>query len=113
MNPNGNPGLKPHSHPSPRRRFFGILRPERRDIELLLLFSLMNGVLLIAQPMAVDAVVNNVAFGGEQKVYLQALIIIAIALGMFLGVSALMRGTQAYVMETIERRIFVRMAADL
>ncbi|MFZ9854199.1 MAG: peptidase domain-containing ABC transporter [Limisphaerales bacterium] len=113
MNPNGTPGSKPHSHPSPRQRFFGILRPERRDIEVLLLFSLMNGVLLIAQPMAVDAVVNNIAFGGEQKVYLQALIIIAIALGMFLGVSALMRGTQAYVMETIERRLFVRMAADL
>ena len=114
MNPNGTSGSTAHHrHPSPRQRFFGILRPERRDIEVLLLFSLMNGVLLIAQPMAVDAVVNNIAFGGEQKVYLQALIIIAIALGMFLGVSALMRGTQAYVMETIERRLFVRMAADL
>ncbi len=113
MNANGHPGSPPHRHPSPRQRFFGILRPERRDIEVLLLFSLMNGVLLIAQPMAVDAVVNNIAFGGEQKVYLQALIIIAVALGMFLGVSALMRATQAYVMETIERRLFVRMAADL
>ena len=114
MNPNGTSGSTAHHrHPSPRQRFFGILRPERRDIEVLLLFSLMNGVLLIAQPMAVDAVVNNIAFGGEQKVYLQALIIIAIALGMLLGVSALTRGTQAYVMETIERRLFVRMAADL
>lgn len=113
MNPNGTQRSKPHNRPSPRQRFFGILRPERRDIEVLLLFSLMNGVLLIAQPMAVDAVVNNIAFGGEQKVYLQALVIIAITLGMFLGVSALMRGTQAYVMETIERRLFVRMAADL
>lgn len=113
MNPNGNTEPTPHRHPSPRQRFFGILRPERRDIEVLLLFSLMNGVLLIAQPMAVDAVVNNIAFGGEQKVFLQALVIIAVALGTFLGVSALMRGAQAYVMETIERRLFVRMAADL
>lgn len=102
-----------HPHPEPYHRLFSLLRPDQRDIGVILIFSLLNGILLIAQPLAVDAVVNNIAFGGEQSVYVQALVIISLALFIFLVLMAVMRAAQYYVMEIIQRRLFVRMTADL
>ena len=55
---------EPKGHTSPHRRFFALLQPERADVVVILLFSIVNGILLLATPLAVDAVVNNIAFGG-------------------------------------------------
>lgn len=101
------------THPAPHRRLFRLLRPERADIGIILLLSVINGLLLLATPLAVDAVVNNIAFGGQQRVYLQALLILSFALFAFLALLAVMRATQHYVMEVIQRRLFVRFTADL
>ncbi len=95
------------------KRFFAFLRPERREIGSIILFSVISGVLYLATPLAVDAVVNNIAFGGEQEIYVQALLVLAFALLALLGLLAVVRATQDYVMELVQRRIFVRMAADL
>jgi putative ABC transport system ATP-binding protein len=97
----------------PHRRFFGLLQPERADVVVIILFSIINGVLLLATPLAVDSVVNNIAFGGRQGVYVQALVIISVALFAFLLFVAVLRGAQHYVMEIIQRRLFLRMTADL
>jgi ABC-type bacteriocin/lantibiotic exporter with double-glycine peptidase domain len=99
--------------PPPHRRLFGLLRPERPDIVVILLLSAINGVLLLATPLAVDALVSNIAFGGQQRVYLQALVVLALALFAFLTLLAVMRTAQHYVMEIIQRRVFVRVTADL
>ncbi len=80
----------------PHQRFFGLLKPERGDVVVILLFAIINGVLLLATPLAVDAVVNNVAFGGRQGVYVQALAIISLALFAFLALVGLLRGAQHY-----------------
>lgn len=102
-----------HGHAPPWRRFVALLEPERGDILVLLLFSLINGVLLLATPLAVDAVVNNIAFGGQEQVYVQALLVLSFALFVFLGLLAALRGVQHYVMEVIQRRLFLRVTADL
>lgn len=103
-----------HGHsPSPTRRLFALFRPERVDIGVLLLLSVINGVLLLATPLAVDAVVNNIAFGGQEQVYLQALLVLSVALFAFLVLLALMRAAQHYVMEVIQQRLFLRLTADL
>jgi putative ABC transport system ATP-binding protein len=100
-------------HPEPHHRFFELLRPERADVVVILLFSIVSGVLLLATPLAVDAVVNNIAFGGQQRVYVQALVVLSIALFAFLALLAVLRGAQHHVMEIIQRRIFLRITADL
>jgi ABC-type bacteriocin/lantibiotic exporter with double-glycine peptidase domain len=80
---------------------------------MLLVFSLFSGLLYLAAPLAIDAVVSNLAFGTEQKPYLQALVALSLALFAFLLVQAVVRGFQHYVAEIIQRRIFVRTATDL
>lgn len=101
-----------HSMP-PFRRFLKILRPERRDILLLLIFAMFSGVLYLALPFAVDTVVTNLAFGAQAQPYVQALLVIAQILTVCLILQAMIIGFQHYVAELIQRRIFVRIAGDL
>lgn len=102
-----------HGTMSPARRLFGLLWPERSDIGVILILSVLNGILLLATPLAVDAVVNNIAFGGQEQVYVQALGILAMALLAFLLLLSMMRAAQHYVMEIIQERLFLRVTADL
>jgi ABC-type bacteriocin/lantibiotic exporter with double-glycine peptidase domain len=102
-----------HSHSPPFHRFAALLRPEAREIRIILILSIISGILYLATPLTVDAVVNNFAFGGEQPVYVQALIVLAVFLMFLLGMLGALRGAQEYAMEIIQRRLFVRLTADL
>lgn len=101
------------SHPTPFLRFLALLRPEAQEIRIILILSIISGILYLATPLTADAVVNNFAFGGEQPVYIQALIVLAVFLMFLLGMLGILRAGQEYAMELIQRRIFVRLTADL
>jgi ABC-type bacteriocin/lantibiotic exporter with double-glycine peptidase domain len=100
-------------HPSPISRFIGLMRPESSDIATILIFSLVTGLLYLALPLAINGVVGNLAFGTQSTPFQQALIFITIALTGCLVLSAIIRGLQYVVAEHIQRRIFVRLAADM
>ncbi len=113
MSQNGHDGKsKSHGVP-PHVRLMSLLRPERQDIGILIFFSIITGVLYLATPLAVDAVVQNIAFGGQQKVYIQTLLIFSFALLAFLILLSIISAAQHYVAELIQQRIFVRLSADL
>ncbi len=93
----------------PSKRLLSLLQPEWPDIWMILVFAFFAGVLNLATPIAVEALVNTVAFGQ----LLQPLIVLAIMLFTFLGFAAVMKGLQTYVAEIIQRRLFARVSADL
>lgn len=97
----------------PHRRLFSLLRPEKADIVVIISFSVITGLLYLATPLAVDAVVQNIAFGGQQQIYLQTLLIFSFALLIFLALFSLVSAAQHFVAELIQQRIFVRLATDL
>jgi ABC-type bacteriocin/lantibiotic exporter with double-glycine peptidase domain len=84
-----------------------------QEIRIILILSIISGILYLATPLTADAVVNNFAFGSEQPVYVQALIVLAVFLMFLLGMLGILRAGQEYAMELIQRRIFVRLTADL
>ncbi|WP_425613661.1 peptidase domain-containing ABC transporter [Anatilimnocola sp. NA78] len=94
---------------TPFRRLLSLLRPEATDIAVVVLFSLVIGILSLATPITVEALVNTVAFGR----YLQPLFVLALMLFTFLGFAAILKGLQTYIAEVIQRRIFVRVVAYL
>ena len=102
-----NDNLRPHT------RLFSLLQPEGKDIAIIISFSVITGMLYLATPLAVDAVVQNIAFGGQQQVYVQTLLIFSFALLVFLVLLSLISATQHYVAELMQQRIFVRLATDL
>lgn len=100
-------------HMPPFRRFLKILKPESRDILTLVIFAMFSGVLYLALPLAVDRIVTNLAFGGQTKPYIQALLVLAKILAICLSLQGLVIAFQYYIAEVIQRRIFVRTASDL
>lgn len=114
-NGHGNGHAHGHGHASisPARRFMGLLMAEKQEVRTLLLFSVFSALLYLAVPLAVDAVVSNLAFGGQSRPYVQALVVVSLALFGCLGLQAVVTGFQFYVSDIIQRRIFVRAASDL
>ncbi|OYW27452.1 MAG: hypothetical protein B7Z47_06635, partial [Chthoniobacter sp. 12-60-6] len=102
-----------HATVSPARRFIALLLAEKQEIRTLLMFSVISALLYLAVPLAVDAIVSNLAFGGQSRPYLQALVVVSLALFACLGLQAVVSGFQFYVSDMIQRRIFVRAASDL
>lgn len=98
-----------HAGSTPMARLMRLAAPERDDLWKILLFAAATGILALATPLTVDAVVNFVAFGGV----LQPLIALVVVLFGCLTLSAAMRALQFYLAELIQRRLFVRMASDL
>ncbi|MBD3675252.1 MAG: ABC transporter ATP-binding protein [Planctomycetaceae bacterium] len=102
-------GITTDKHTKPFDRLRSLLRPEWSDIWVVMVFALVAGLLTLATPIAVESLVNTVAFG----TLLQPVVILAIILFTFLGLQALMRALQTFVVEIIQRRMFARVAADL
>lgn len=108
--------LKEHHHTHhlpPMRRFLALMRPEMSEVWTIILFSLITGLLYLALPLAINALVSNVAFGTQSGPFLQALLVLAAVLLICLALAAVLRGLQYYTVEVIQRRLFVRMTADL
>lgn len=98
-----------HAHKTPLARLLGLAIQERHDIWVLIIFSLVVGVLALASPIAVEALVNTVAFGR----YVQPVVVLALMLFTFLAFAAAIRGLIAYMVEILQRRLFVRAVEDL
>ena len=106
-------GHEAHQAPvSLAQRFLALIYDERRNVYPFLIFSVLGGILYLAAPLAVDAVVSNLAFGRADQIYGQALVALAIALFACLALGALFQACQYYLGEIIQRRIFVRLAMD-
>ncbi len=93
----------------PLSRFVSLMRPERGDIIAITVFALVVGVLGLATPLAVESLVNTVAFNR----YVQPIIVLAIILFVFLAFAGMLTVVKAIESEIIQRRLFVRVALDL
>lgn len=98
-----------HSTKTPFSRYLELLAPERGDIGVILVFALFVGVLALSTPIAIESLVNTVAFGQ----LMQPVVVLALILFVFMAFSATMRALQTYVAEIIQRRLFVKVSADL
>jgi ABC-type bacteriocin/lantibiotic exporter with double-glycine peptidase domain len=98
-----------HHDISPVSRLWKQILMERRDLTAVLVFSIVVGTLALATPIAVEALVNTVAFGR----YVQPVVVLAILLFTFLSFSAAIRVLATYVVEILQRRLFVRTVEDL
>lgn len=96
-------------HLTPFARLRALIQPEVSDIITVCIYALIVGLLTLATPIAVEALVNTVAFGR----FLQPVIVLALLLFMFLAFSAAIRAVQTIVVEIVQRRLFARVAGDL
>lgn len=98
-----------HHGPPPFRRLLGLLRPEASDLWIVVLFAVGVGVFTLATPVVAMAVVNTVALG----TLVQQLVVLCLALFVALLLAGFLQFLQTVVVEFVQRRVFVRVAADL
>lgn len=96
-------------HLTPFRRLLAMMRPESTDLWTILVFSIVVGLLTLTTPIAVEALVNTVAFGR----YLQPVLVLSLMVLAFLLFSATLTALVVVVVEFLQRRIFVRVVEDL
>ncbi len=94
---------------SPLARLASLIRPERSDLWAIVAFAAAIGGLSLATPIAVQQLVNSIAFGG----LLQPVVVLALLLLAVLGFSAAMSLVQTFVIELIQQRLFVRVVSDV
>lgn len=98
-----------HEHISPQRRMMRFLKFDTRDIWSLVIFGFVVGVLDLATPLAVEQMVTTIGFASLT----QPLIWLAVLLFGILTLSAIIKGLQFFIVEILQRRIFVRIVGDL
>lgn len=98
-----------HHHPSPLALLRILMRQERHDLGVVLVYAVGVGLLGLATPIAVQALVGTVAF----NTLVQPLVVLALLLLLGLSFGAILRALQAWVVELLQQRIFVRMVSEL
>jgi putative ABC transport system ATP-binding protein len=97
-----------HRPPAPLRRLIAVLWPEKGDLFLVLVFALFMGLLSLAIPIAVEALVTTIS----QSILTQPLILLAVILFGTLTFSATMQVAQTYLIEYMQQRLYVRATSD-
>jgi ABC-type bacteriocin/lantibiotic exporter with double-glycine peptidase domain len=95
-------------HGSPFTQLIQIIRPEMKDIRVIGIYALATSILGLASPLAVEALVATVGF----RMLLQQVVVLTLVLFVFLSLAAALFTIQKYVVEVIQRRLFVRIVAD-
>ncbi len=95
--------MSTHLHPLQRLR--QLAQFEHKDISTLLIYGVGIGLMSLAMPVAVQALVNSIAFGD----LFQPLLVLTLMLLVLLSFSNTMVALQFYVVEMMERRGFVRL----
>lgn len=93
----------------PVMRLWGLMRTERRELWLVVVYAVAVGILGLATPITVMAVVNTAAMA----TLLQQLVVLCLILMVCLGLAALLRILQNVIVEFMQQRIFVRVVVDL
>ncbi len=94
---------------TPAARLRALLRTERGTLWIAVVYSAVIGLLSLVVPIAVQLLVNTIAFGS----LLQPLAVLMIAVFVALGCSTALNALRAGVVEIVQRSIFARVATDV
>jgi putative ABC transport system ATP-binding protein len=91
---------------SPISRLINLIKLEKHDLKILPVLIFGYGLISIATPVSVQALVNIVTMGSV----LQPLFIVSLILFLLLLLSGALYVFESYIVELIQRRIFIRTA---
>ncbi|MBI3792487.1 MAG: ABC transporter ATP-binding protein [Gemmatimonadetes bacterium] len=97
-----------HAPPRPVERLFALLARERREIAIVYVYAALVGLFSLALPLGVQSIINLIS-GGLILQPVVLLIVFVVGGSLASGVLQLM---QLAVVETIQQRVFARMALE-
>lgn len=94
---------------SPFARVRELARMEAADLRAVFVYAVGVGLFALTTPVAVQSLVNTVAFGA----LMQPLVVLSILLLGGLVLAGALRAMQYWVVELLQQRLFVRVVSDL
>lgn len=98
-----------HHHPTPYERLLRMLKLEQSDLAVIVVYNGLIGLLLLAVPLAAQALVNTIAAG----VMAQPLVILTLGVLAALLFAGVLRLLKLTLLERLQQRIFARIALDV
>jgi len=98
-----------HDPMPPITRLRALLQGERQTLSVAIVYSVAIGLLSLVVPIAVQSLVNTIAFGSAT----QPLVVLTALVAIGLGISAVINALRAGVVELIQRSLFARTAIDV
>lgn len=86
-----------------------VLSPESKDVWMIVFYGVLVSFLSLAVPVAVQSLVNSLAYGQLT----QQLLVLSIIVFLVLSFSGFFSALQYYCVEILQRRLFTRYAMDL
>ncbi|HJL17215.1 MAG TPA: hypothetical protein RMH99_16225 [Sandaracinaceae bacterium LLY-WYZ-13_1] len=99
----------PGEHLRAQSRLWRWTKREKKTLLAVLAYSAVIGIISLALPLAVQSLVNLLAFGRV----LQPLLVISVALLLVLSLAAALRVLEVYIVELLQRRALVDVARDV
>ncbi len=101
--------LSSNHHESPQKKLINLLKIEKKDLFVVVCYSIIIGLLSLVIPVAIQSLVNTIAFA----TLLQPLLILTLIVVFALSFESILSLLRTYVVEILQQRIFVRVASDL
>lgn len=95
-------------HPTPATRLIKLIRTDRADVNVLVVYTLISGLLGLATPLAVQFLVNAVAASAPQPLLVSSVLVL---LGLL--VAGTLGLLQLSLVEGIQQRLFARQALQI
>jgi ABC-type bacteriocin/lantibiotic exporter with double-glycine peptidase domain len=97
---------------TPLKRFFGVIRLEKREISSIYFYAILSGLIQLSLPLGIQAIINfaQVAAGRSQLPTSMWLLIVLVLIGVFMA--GVLQVNQMKVVEKIQQRLFARYALE-
>ncbi|WP_339922377.1 ATP-binding cassette domain-containing protein [uncultured Cyclobacterium sp.] len=93
---------------TPLKRFFGLLKSEKKEIYAIYFYAVLNGLVSLSLPLGIQAILNFI-LGGRLTTSWVILVII-VALGVIFG--GFLQISQLYLSEKLQQRVFSNSAIE-
>jgi ABC-type bacteriocin/lantibiotic exporter with double-glycine peptidase domain len=93
---------------SPLKRFFGLLRQDKKDLVYLYVYAIFNGLINLSLPVGIQAIMSLVLAGRLST----SLGILTVIVMLGVAIAGIFQIMQIYVVEVLQRRLFARAAFD-
>ncbi len=100
---------RPGEPMEPIARLKALLQGERQTLWVAVVYSIVIGLLSLVVPIAVQSLVNTIAFGSV----VQPLVVLTLLVAVGLGFATALNALRAVVVEIIQRSLFARTAIDV
>ena len=96
-------------HPTPFQRLTRMIRLDRIDYWVIIIYTVLIGLLALAVPLAAQALVNTIAAG----VLIQPLVVLTLGVLVALFFAGILRLFKLIILEKLQQRVFARVSLHL